>query len=581
MLAAILGVFLSLSQDSLLFTTDFINLIHFILGLNLFCLLIALVPFTVFFLMVSDKIKTDSRFFLVKAIYAVFFFGFVINIVDRYVYQFKTFTSLIIIAGLFLLLSLVMFSGRDDRNQLKTKITLLAKWYTTVALVLLLLLTSFRHIQKQFLYKATRVKNVVMIVMDGLSTAVLPCYNPAININGFEELLHKSRLFFNARTNYTYTPGYFGVLYAGRKDGHGRSKNLLNTLQNNGINTRWLTYHDNAFPDISETAYHGLRSLYLHYKLSWLPRLLGIDYNINYFFHEKKTAGYWRRYSIYHFINHFLGQSIKNPLEIYLVKEIEQLRCDKRPFFLLMHTNAIGLAEETDSNNNNKPHSLWNDFKIDTEADRIEKTIRDNDYRYGEREAYLVKEWERKYKTRVADGIGRLNRFLNTCQKKGWLDNTVIIITADHGQIHDRGKVWYGFHNDEEVARVPLIIIDGVNFGVDKRLAETIDISQTILSFLGIKDKFSKNSVSLIDKGHKSVVTTLTMASEKRKERFLNIYKCENGKIYKYSLNLYNNVMDKKLLLNNFLSRPIGRRTSAWPEVASDLKDALCDYGLK
>lgn len=90
--------------------------------------------------------------------------------------------------------------------------------------------------------------------------------------------------------------------------------------------------------------------------------------------------------------------------------------------------------------------------------------------------------------TQLDDHIGRLMRFLD---ERGQLDNTIVVLTADHGDY--LGDHWLGekelFH--EASSRIPMIIADprpAARAGagrVDERLVEAIDLVPTFLDCAG------------------------------------------------------------------------------------------------
>jgi len=109
-------------------------------------------------------------------------------------------------------------------------------------------------------------------------------------------------------------------------------------------------------------------------------------------------------------------------------------------------------------------------------------------------------------------------------------------VTADHGKIFDRGKIWYGFHPDEEVVRVPLLILGLESGKQDDRYAETIDLTQTILERFGVTEKLSPNAFSILGPDpRKLLVSSITNACYSRKEQFLVVYR---GNL-KYVINIY------------------------------------------
>ena len=82
-----------------------------------------------------------------------------------------------------------------------------------------------------------------------------------------------------------------------------------------------------------------------------------------------------------------------------------------------------------------------------------------------------------------------IGRMLSTLEAEGFLDNTVVIVTADHGEeFGEHGGVLHGGKLFEELLRVPLIITGrGVPHGVtNPNLVSLIDIPPTILSLASL-----------------------------------------------------------------------------------------------
>jgi len=109
-------------------------------------------------------------------------------------------------------------------------------------------------------------------------------------------------------------------------------------------------------------------------------------------------------------------------------------------------------------------------------------------------------------KVETADDLERINRFydeevryvdrqigllLARLQRRGLLDNTVVLISADHGEeLHDRGNWGHGFTLYEELIHVPLIIRlpDTMNraAGLVEAPVSLVDVMPTIASLAGI-----------------------------------------------------------------------------------------------
>ena len=93
--------------------------------------------------------------------------------------------------------------------------------------------------------------------------------------------------------------------------------------------------------------------------------------------------------------------------------------------------------------------------------------------------------------TELDDHIGRLMNFL---EERGNLENTIIVLTSDHGDY--LGDHWLGekelFY--EEVARIPLIVVDpspaanGTRGAKDDRFVESIDLIPTFMELAGCEE---------------------------------------------------------------------------------------------
>lgn len=79
----------------------------------------------------------------------------------------------------------------------------------------------------------------------------------------------------------------------------------------------------------------------------------------------------------------------------------------------------------------------------------------------------------------------QIARLLDNLESRGWLDNAVVIITADHGEeLGERGRVTHGYTLYDEVTHVPLIIF-GSGIPANRRIqsvTSSIDLLPTILA---------------------------------------------------------------------------------------------------
>ena len=119
---------------------------------------------------------------------------------------------------------------------------------------------------------------------------------------------------------------------------------------------------------------------------------------------------------------------------------------------------------------------------------------------------------ERAGKAIVAAYLGKIamidesvGRILAAYERKGWLENTVVIFSTDHGEmLNDLGRVSKSIFY-ESATHIPLIVRlpehsrhQGMRGTVDDRLEESIDIHATILDVAGATPWDHQDSLSLL-----------------------------------------------------------------------------------
>ena len=100
---------------------------------------------------------------------------------------------------------------------------------------------------------------------------------------------------------------------------------------------------------------------------------------------------------------------------------------------------------------------------------------------------------------RADDAIGRLVDFLD---RGGMMKETVVIVTADHGEAFwEHGVRTHGFNLYDEAIRVPLILYCPTRFDKARRIAPQvrhIDIMPTIVELAGARDRGHREGTSLL-----------------------------------------------------------------------------------
>jgi arylsulfatase A-like enzyme len=102
---------------------------------------------------------------------------------------------------------------------------------------------------------------------------------------------------------------------------------------------------------------------------------------------------------------------------------------------------------------------------------------------------------------RYTDGV--LDQLFSDLGEAGFLENTVVIVTSDHGEeFGDHGGLLHGGKLFDELLRVPLIVSGvGIALGVvDPALVSFVDIAPTILSIAGLPVPDSMEGRNLFDR---------------------------------------------------------------------------------
>lgn len=92
-----------------------------------------------------------------------------------------------------------------------------------------------------------------------------------------------------------------------------------------------------------------------------------------------------------------------------------------------------------------------------------------------------------QYDAEIRDVDDLLGDLLAEWEKMGLLDDTLVVITSDHGdEFYEHGQVYHAHSLYDELLHVPLIMVGpGVAPGVHSRQVGLIDITPTILSAMG------------------------------------------------------------------------------------------------
>jgi arylsulfatase A-like enzyme len=116
----------------------------------------------------------------------------------------------------------------------------------------------------------------------------------------------------------------------------------------------------------------------------------------------------------------------------------------------------------------------------------------------------------------IDEGVGKI---LRTLEKSGLTSNTMVIFTSDHGDLcGDHGLILKGPAHYRSVINIPLIwrIPELTKKSISKALVSTVDLPKTILSILGIREKFHHDAMQ-----GKDIIQILKDANEKVRNQLL------------------------------------------------------------
>ncbi len=95
----------------------------------------------------------------------------------------------------------------------------------------------------------------------------------------------------------------------------------------------------------------------------------------------------------------------------------------------------------------------------------------------------------RAYLANVSYFDSKIGEIVHTLDQMGELDNTVVIVTADHGDMLGERGLWYKMNFFEHSARVPLVMAGpDITHGVASNACSLVDLLPTFLDIAGADD---------------------------------------------------------------------------------------------
>ena len=608
-LAAILAVLVAgiahgLARDALLFQSDALSLATYMGAVGLIgglALTLASSPT----LLLPEPVRTRLRHLLrlcglavmlmIFLTLAIVLFGgvFKIEVVQKLVRNPEDFIA-IVVAPVLALSCLVAWRKRKD-DIAHRRIHALAVLAAVFVAVGLPISVAARHASKRAAPNDA-AEHLVLIVLDGMPSQYLATHNHSAVPTLMDKVVDSGLSFTGARTSTPFTWGYFGTLYSGAPDaafsgpkgplvrrlasllGRGQNPNLIQTLQRAGVSARWMAFHRNGTPEASSAetgSYGGLRSYFLTQRHAWLPGLLALDYHLTIAGDAIRQAlrGSWAR-TLFDVVNPDGG--LDNRLLDDLLPEMRRQAASGRPSFTLFHTgwDRVGRPDIVDDDDLPAAWRLGKGSPVDHSPT---EQIRTNDYQYAPENEPLAADLRRR-NLRHMEVLGRhLQDFLSTIAVDPVLRDATLIVTADHGSMYGKGRFWYGFHPNEEVIRVPLVVFGAERTGIDDRMLQTADLTASILDFFDVRSA-TDGAISIFGDGTREWSAAATMRSDVHNEWFLVL----RGADRKYVMNIHPNGdgTTTTVTVDGYEERVEGITDGAPDEIADTFRLTTVDFGL-
>jgi len=164
-----------------------------------------------------------------------------------------------------------------------------------------------------------------------------------------------------------------------------------------------------------------------------------------------------------------------------------------QPYFLYIHSVDTHFPHNLD-----EPYDRWaREIRPSSKFHRSEP-VKHFGNAFDEEEQALLRALHDGSINYVDDHIGRL---LDTLEKQGLLEDTLVLITSDHGDaLGEDGKTWGHRTSHDEIMRVPFVIA-GPGVPADRKVeiqTENVDIVPTLLELIGLSPKISTDGMSLV-----------------------------------------------------------------------------------
>ncbi|QWV91961.1 sulfatase-like hydrolase/transferase [Geomonas oryzisoli] len=371
---------------------------------------------------------------------------------------------------------------------------------------------------------STSKLNVILVTFDALSASDMSLYGyPRDTTPNMNEFARSAFIFDRMYSNSNHTsPSVCSILTSKYPTQHkvynnfmvlteeARRDNLCATLKKNGYTTAAVVanpaahpWHNRSYPDFSYVAPVPYVSDYVSgwcYN-TFTPKLLKLDSNINNWFYSMKGVVVYTAYKYFFkylvlappmqaewhdlFLvgNKGWNTRVMNPPERTFEEASKFLNARKEgPFFLWIHVFT--------------PHAPYlppEKYKYSFLKQKLYDTAVSQNTIYGMN--YDLKDQPRidvlraRYDELILYTDSEFGLFVKKLEKDGYLENTAVFVSADHGEIFEKGQQSHGGDRlNQPLIHIPLVVRLPGQKGSSRirQNIQQVDLAPTILATVGI-----------------------------------------------------------------------------------------------
>ncbi len=332
--------------------------------------------------------------------------------------------------------------------------------------------------------------NILFVFPDQLSARWLPCYgNHTVVAPTLDHFASQSVRFARAYTNSPLCTPYRACLLTGRYPSQtGVTTNgmqlptdqptIAHHLNKAGYRTHYIgKWHLSGEPQRNRWVPPNQRGGFQHF-IGWESH--HIDHNDGLIWYDNPDSPRKLR-----------GHETDGLADI-VCEELEALTSTETPFFMAVSFQAPHApCSPPELDKQRYDHSVI-DYPPNTQPDSWFQNANWN-------ADYGVEEFRKRYFGEISHLDAAFGRILDTLQKTGLAENTVVIFTSDHGDMAGcHGRFGKGVMFDESV-RVPLLVrLPEIKPRTVDSLASTVDLFSTILEMAGVEAQPDSEGRSLL-----------------------------------------------------------------------------------